>query len=218
MSQNSEPITEVVNEVMNKVKDLYALKRRELTVTSLTSCLRMSYYYITQGKSVSEKMLVGTEHHAFFQRHFTELLKQKGYVCIPEYEVKYWKLRGRADLFCIDKDETGIIFEFKFTTLPYKNNPFYPFWYRQLKYYVALEQVTSGHETIGMLIASSFALDKWVIDIVKVDDPLEVVREMDKRYHDLEEALEKNTPPIAEKGKWCEYCAFRNVCFNQQLV
>ncbi|ADJ54241.1 CRISPR/Cas system associated [Hyperthermophilic Archaeal Virus 1] len=218
MSQNSEPITEVVNEVMNKVKDLYALKRRELTVTSLTSCLRMSYYYITQGKSVSEKMLVGTEHHAFFQRHFTELLEQKGYVCIPEYEVKYWKLRGRADLFCIDKDETGIIFEFKFTTLPYKNNPFYPFWYRQLKYYVALAQVMLKHKIAGILAVSSFALDKWVVDVVEVDKPLEVVSEMEKRYHDLEEALEKNTPPIAEKGKWCEYCAFRNVCFNQQLV
>jgi CRISPR/Cas system-associated exonuclease Cas4 (RecB family) len=139
-------------------------------------------------------------------------------VCWPEYEVKYWKLRGRADLFCVDKDGTGILFEFKFTTLPYKNNPFYPFWYRQLKYYVALEEVSSGHKTIGVLVASSFALDKWIVDVVEVENPLEVVREMDKRYQDLEEALAKNIPPIAEKGKWCEYCLWKNQCFNQQLV
>ena len=213
-----EQITEFINDAMNRVKDLYALKRKELTVTSLTSCLRMSYYHIVHGKNVSEKMVIGTEHHAFFQRHFTELIQQKGYECIPEYEVKYWKLRGRADLYCVNKDGVGIIFEFKFTTLPYKNNPFYPFWYRQLKYYVALEQVMTGHKAIGVLIVSSFALDKWVIDVVEVDNPLEVVSEMEKRYHDLEEALNKNTPPMPEKGKWCEYCAFRNMCFNQQLV
>lgn len=213
-----EQITELINEIMNRVKDLYALKRRELTVTSLTSCLKMSYYHITQGKSVSEKMVVGTEHHAFFQRHFMDLLQQKGYTCWPEYEVKYGKLRGRADLFCIGENNLGIIFEFKFTTLPYKNNPFYPFWYRQLKYYVALEEVASGHKTIGILIASSFALDKWVVDVVEVDKPLEVVNEMEKRYHDLEEALEKNTPPMPEKGKWCEYCVWKNQCFNQQLL
>jgi len=213
-----EQLTEFINEVMNRVKDLYALKRRELTVTSLTSCLRMSYYHIVHGKNVSEKMVMGTEHHAFFQRHFTELIQQKGYECIPEYEVKYWKLRGRADLYCVNKDGLGIIFEFKFTTLPYKNNPFYPFWYRQLKYYVALEQAMTGHKAIGVLIVSSFALDKWVIDVIKVDNPLEVISEMEKRYHDLEEALNKNTPPMPEKGKWCEYCAFRNMCFNQQLV
>ena len=213
-----EQITEFINEAMNRVKDLYALKRKELTVTSLTSCLRMSYYHIVHGKNVSEKMVMGTEHHAFFQRHFTELIQQKGYECIPEYEVKYWKLRGRADLYCVNKDGLGIIFEFKFTTLPYKNNPFYPFWYRQLKYYVALEQAMTGHKAIGVLIVSSFALDKWVIDVIKVDNPLEVISEMEKRYHDLEEALNKNTPPMPEKGKWCEYCAFRNMCFNQQLV
>lgn len=213
-----EQLTELINNIMNRVKDLYALKRRELTVTSLTSCLRMSYYYITQGKSVSEKMIVGTEHHAFFQRHFMDLLQQKVYTCWPEYEVKYWKLRGRADLFCIGEDNLGIIFEFKFTTLPYKNNPFYPFWYRQLKYYVALAQVMLGYKIIGMLVVSSFALDKWVVDVVEVDKPLEVVSEMEKRYHDLEEALENNTPPMPEKGKWCEYCIWRNQCFNQQLV
>jgi CRISPR/Cas system-associated exonuclease Cas4 (RecB family) len=213
-----EQITEIVNEVMKRVKDLYALKRREITVTSLTSCLRMSYYYITQGKNVSEKMVIGTEHHAFFQRHFIDLLQQKGFVCWEEYEVKYWKLRGRADLFCVDKDGTGILFEFKFTTLPYKFNPFYPFWYRQLKYYVALEEVSSGHKTVGVLIASSFALDKWVVDVVEVENPLEVVKEMDKRYQELEEALAKNAPPMPEKGKWCEYCVWKSQCFNQQLV
>jgi CRISPR/Cas system-associated exonuclease Cas4 (RecB family) len=200
------------------MKDLYAIKRRELTVTSLTSCLRMSYYYITSGKTVSEKMIWGSEHHAFFQRHFADLLQQKGYTCFSEYEVKYWKLRGRADLYCIDRNGLGIIFELKFTTLPYKNNPFYPFWYRQLKYYVALEKVQTGHETIGILIVSSFALDKWVIDTVEVDEPLEVVREMDKRYQELEEALSKNIPPRPERGNWCEYCGFKNVCFNQQLI
>ena len=213
-----ESITNLINDVMNKMKDLYTLKRRELTVTSLTSCLRMSYYYITQGKNVSEKMIMGTEHHTFFQRHFIDLLQQKGFACIPEYEVKYWKLRGRADLFCVDRDGLGIVFEFKFTTLPYKSNPFYPFWYRQLKYYVALNEVASGHKTIGILLVSSFALDKWVVDVVEVDDPLKVVSEMEKRYHDLEEALSKNEPPMAERGKWCEYCVWRNQCFNQQLV
>ena len=213
-----EQITEIVNDLMNKMKDMYASKRKELTVTSLSSCLRMSYYYATQGKTISEKMVVGTEHHAFFQRHFMDLLTQKGYTCWGEYEVKYWKLRGRADLFCVDKDGLGVIFEFKFTTLPYKNNPFYPFWYRQLKYYVALEQVSTGHNTIGVLVVSSFALDKWVIDMVKVDNPLEVVKEMDRRYTELEEALNKNTPPIPERGKWCEYCVWRQTCFNQQLV
>jgi CRISPR/Cas system-associated exonuclease Cas4 (RecB family) len=213
-----EQIYELVNDIMNKVKDLYVLKRRELTVTSLASCLRMSYYHITQGKSISEKMVVGTEHHAFFQRHFTDLLQQRGSICWPEYEVKYWKLKGRADLFCINQDGIGIIFEFKFTALPYKSNPFYPFWYRQLKYYVVLEKITSGHETIGVLIASSFALDKWVVDVVEVENPLEVVREMDRRYQELEEALAKNTPPVPERGKWCEYCAWKNLCLNQQLV
>jgi CRISPR/Cas system-associated exonuclease Cas4 (RecB family) len=203
---------------MEKMKNLYALKRRELTVTSLSTCLRMSYYYVVHGKAVSEKMVWGSEHHAFFQRHFMELLEEKGFTCIPEYEVKYWRLRGRADLFCIGRDGTGIIFEFKFTTLPFKSNPFYPFWYRQLRYYVALEKVQSGHETIGILIVSSFALDKWVIDTVKVDDPLEVVREMDRRYQELEEALNKNVPPRPERGNWCEYCAWKQVCLNQQLI
>jgi CRISPR/Cas system-associated exonuclease Cas4 (RecB family) len=213
-----EQITEFINELMGKMKDLYVLKRREITVTSLSSCLKMSYFYAVQGKSVSEKMIVGTEHHAFFQRHFEDLLQQKGYTCIPEYEVKYWKLRGRVDLFCIGKDGAGIIFEFKFTTMPYKSNPFYPFWYRQLLYYVALEEITSSHKTVGVLIVSSFALDKWVVDAVKVDDPLNVVREMDRRYQELEEALNKNSPPRPEKGNWCEYCVWKNQCFNQQLL
>ena len=74
-----EQITEIVNNLMNRMKDLYALKKRELTVTSLSSCLRMSYYYATQGKTMSEKMVAGTEYHAFFQRHFMDLLAQKGY-------------------------------------------------------------------------------------------------------------------------------------------
>jgi CRISPR/Cas system-associated exonuclease Cas4 (RecB family) len=213
-----EQITEIINDVMNKVKDLYALKRREITVTSLTSCLRMSYYYITQGKSVSEKMIRGTEHHAFFQRHFIDLLQQRGFTCWEEYEVKYWKLRGRADLFCVDKDGLGMLFEFKFTTLPYKNNPFYSFWYRQIKYYVALGQLMTGHKVVGLLVASSFALDKWVVDVVEVDDPLKVAAEMDKRYRELEESLAKNMPPMPEKGKWCEYCVWKNQCLNQQLV
>jgi CRISPR/Cas system-associated exonuclease Cas4 (RecB family) len=213
-----EQIINLINDVMNRVKDLYSLKRRELTVTSLTSCLRMSYYYIIQGKSVSEKMIVGTEHHAFFQRHFIDLLQQKGFTCWDEYEVKYWKLRGRTDLFCVDKDGLGIIFEFKFTLQPYKSNPFYPFWYRQLRYYVALEKAISGHEVVGILIASSFALDKWIIDIIKVENPLEIIREMDKRYQELENALLNNTPPIPERGKWCEYCSIKQVCLNQQLM
>jgi CRISPR/Cas system-associated exonuclease Cas4 (RecB family) len=213
-----EQIAELINDIMNRVKDLYALKRREVTVTSLSSCLRMSYYHITQGKSVSEKMVIGTEHHTFFQRHFIDLLQQRGFECWEEYEVKYWKLRGRADLFCVNKDGSGILFEFKFTTLPYKYNPFYPFWYRQLKYYVALEEVSSGRKVIGVLIASSFALDKWVVDVVEVENPLDVVGEMDKRYQELEEALAKNTPPMPERGKWCEYCLWRSQCFNQQLA
>ena len=213
-----EKVVELINDVMNKVKDLYELKKRELTVASLSSCLKMSYYYITQGKAVSEKMMAGTEHHAFFQRHFADLLQQGGFVCWPEYEVKYWKLRGRADLFCVDRDGLGMLFEFKFTTLPYKSNPFYPFWYRQLRYYVALEEVSSGHKTIGVLIVSSFALDKWVVDVVEVENPLEVVREMDRRYQELEEALSRNTPPMPERGKWCEYCVWRYQCLNQQLV
>jgi CRISPR/Cas system-associated exonuclease Cas4 (RecB family) len=213
-----EQITELINDVMVKVKNLYEQKRRELTVSLLAQCLRMSYYYVTRGKDVTEKMVAGSEHHAFFQRHFTELLQERGFICWEEYEVRYWQLRGRADLFCVDKDGLGIIFEYKFTTLPYKNNPFYPFWYRQLRYYVALEKTSSGRETVGVLIASSFTLDKWIIDIVKVDDPLEVVREMDRRYQELSEALDRNEPPLPERGKWCEYCSVRQVCLNQQLV
>jgi len=213
-----EKVIGLINDVMNKVKDLYELKKRELTVASLSSCLKMSYYYITQGKSVSEKMVIGTEHHAFFQRHFTDFLQQSGFVCWPEYEVKYWKLRGRADLFCVDRDGLGMLFEFKFTTLPYKSNPFYPFWYRQLRYYVALEEVSSGHKTIGVLIVSSFALDKWVVDVVEVENPLEVIREMDRRYQELEEALAKNTPPMSERGEWCKYCTWKNQCLSQQLI
>jgi hypothetical protein len=73
-----EQITEIVNDLMNRVKDLYASKRRELTVTSLSSCLRMSYYYATQGKTISEKMVAGTEYHAFFQRHFMICLLKRG--------------------------------------------------------------------------------------------------------------------------------------------
>jgi len=211
-------ITNLINELMNSLKELYPIKRREITVTSLTSCLRMSYYYITQGKNTTEKMIMGTEHHSFFQRHFMELLQQKGFVCWDEYEVKYWKLRGRADLFCVDKDGLGIMFEFKFTTLPYKSNPFYHFWQRQLKYYVALDKVAFGHETVGVLIVSSFSLDQWFFDVVEVDNPLNVVSEIDKRYHDLEEALSKNELPVAEKGKWCEYCVWKNQCFNQKLI
>jgi CRISPR/Cas system-associated exonuclease Cas4 (RecB family) len=213
-----DEIIELVNDVMSKVKDLYALKRREITITLLASCLRMSYYNVSQGKSITEKMVIGTEHHAFFQRHFEDLLRQKGFTCFPEYEVKYWNLRGRADLFCVNKDGVGIIFEFKFTSVPYKFNPFYPFWYRQLKYYVALEETSSGRKTIGVLIASSFTLDKWIIDVIEVDNPLSVVREMDKRYQELEEALNKGIPPKPERGNWCEYCGWRNHCFNQQLI
>jgi len=35
------------------------------------------------------------------------------------------KVRGRADMVC-EGDDDGIVFEFKFTSVPYKNNPFYP--------------------------------------------------------------------------------------------
>ena len=34
-----EQITEIVNNLMNRMKDLYALIKRELTVSSLSSCL-----------------------------------------------------------------------------------------------------------------------------------------------------------------------------------
>jgi len=169
------------------------------------------------GKEVSEKMIMGSENHAFFQRHLKEEMAKDGYTCYDEYELKYGKVRGRADMVC-EGDDDGIVFEFKFTSVPYKNNPFYPFWYRQLQYYISVAKKTRERKWVGVLIASAFDLSSWLVDVVNVEDPDAVLDMANERYEQLARAFEFNNPPLPEKGKWCDLCTFRNYCFNQKLV
>jgi len=212
-----DEISDKINQIISRIRDIHSEKKREITISNIAGCLRASYYRATMGKEVSEKMIMGSENHAFFQRHLKDEMARDGYTCYDEYELKYGKIRGRADMVC-EGDDDGIVFEFKFTSVPYKSNPFYPFWYRQLQYYVAVAEKTRERKWIGVLIASAFDLSSWLIDVVNVEDPDAVLDMANERYEQLAKAFEFNNPPLPEKGKWCDLCSFRNYCFNQKLV
>ena len=212
-----DKITEKINEIITKVRDRYREKEREITVSRIATCLRASYYTIEAGKEMSEKMIMGTELHTHFQRYLKEEMSREGYECYSEYELKHEKIKGRADMVCIGSN-IGMVIELKFTSMPYKTNPFYPFWYRQLQIYVALAKKELVGKWKGVLIASSFDLSTWLVDVIDVQNPGEVLRTAEERYELLKKALETNAPPPPEKGKWCMHCSFFISCLNQKLM
>ena len=207
-----------IHKILESIRDMIIEKRKEVNISSISSCLRMSYYRATESYAVTEKMIMGSENHAFFERHFARLMEERGYVCTPEKEVEIEGVRGRVDLYC-EKDDVVFVFEFKFTSHPYASNLFFPFWERQLRYYTAAVMSERGDaEVRGYLVASNFEVTQWLIHEVRDADLEQVRREVAARASALRAAYAGGGPPPAEKGPWCGRCAFRVKCFSQQLL
>jgi len=209
---------EDLEQMLEEIRTTATEKKRDVSVSSIARCLRESYYSAVVPKEVTVNMVAGHDRHAFFERHFRELISKRGCVCEPESEVSIGGVRGRADLVCLCGGGVAV-FEFKFTKIPYKLNAYYPFWVRQLRYYVAGVMLDAGYANVkGFLVVFSFELDRFFVEEVTVDNPHEVEEEARRRGAVLRSALERGEPPPRERGKHCDYCAYRQVCLNETLT
>jgi len=209
---------EDLEQMLEEIRSMATEKRRDVSVSSISRCLRESYYSAVMQKEVTVNMVAGHDRHAFFERHFKELLTERGCICEPESEVVIGGVKGRADLVCLCGKQIAV-FEFKFTKVPYRLNAYHLFWVRQLRYYVAGVMLDANYADVkGFLVVSSFELDHFFVEEVTVDSPHEVEEEARKRGATLRSALESNEPPPRERGKHCDYCAYRQICFNETLT
>jgi len=203
-------IVDVLDGILNALKEAYSKKRKDVSISLLARCLRSTWYKIQTGQdTITNAILYGTERHHWMERHLPQELERHGYKCVPEVRVEYGNISGFIDLLCV-KDEKRYVFELKFTSAPHARNAFLEWYRRQLKYYIAVV------DAIGVLILMDFNLERSYRETVILDEvsKRQILAELKERH----EMLKSGVKPPPEVGPWCKFCIFRIQCMTQKLV
>jgi CRISPR/Cas system-associated exonuclease Cas4 (RecB family) len=203
-------IVDVLDSVLNVLKEAYSKKRKDVSISLLARCLRSTWYKIQTGQDiVTNAVLYGTERHHWMERHLPQELEKYGYRCAREVKVEYGGISGFVDLLC-EKDGKRYVFELKFTSAPHARNAFLTWYTRQLKYYIAIV------DAVGVLILTDFNLEHSYREIIVLDEisRMRILAELKERY----EMLKSGVKPPPEIGPWCKSCIFRIQCMTQKLI
>jgi CRISPR/Cas system-associated exonuclease Cas4 (RecB family) len=203
-------VVDILNNVLNVLKEAYSNKRRDVSISLLARCLRSTWYRIQTGQdTVTNAVLYGTERHHWMERHLPQELEKHGYKCVREVKVEYGGISGFVDLLC-EKGGLQYVFELKFTSVPHARNAFLEWYRRQLKYYIAITGA------IGVLILMDFNLEQSYKEIIILSEHEreQMLKELKERY----EALKSGVKPPPEKGPWCKSCLYKLQCLTEKLV
>jgi len=203
-------ILDVLNDVLDVLGKAYGKKRKDVSISLLSRCLRATWFRMQSGQeSVTNAVVYGTERHHWMERHFPAELEKYGFRCSHEVRVEYSGIPGYIDLLC-EKDGTRYVIELKFTSIPSAWNPFVEWHRRQLKYYIAVA------DAVGVLILMDFNLEQSYKEVVTLTgyEKEQVLKELKDRY----ETLKSGSKPPPEKGPWCKSCFFRHQCMTGELV
>lgn len=191
------------------------------TVTELSRCLKQSHYARVKPElKFAVNVIQGIEVHGkLLEKLALTLAEELNMECEPEAYVdgvigENILVNGRADVLC-RKEKKAVVVEVKATHQPSALNPFAPWHKRQLQYYMALLE-HMGYEVSGYLIYLGLDSAERVCCkyIWRADKPdyKAVLNEMRQRA----EALMKGG--IQERGRWCDWCAYRQDCIYAKLV
>jgi CRISPR/Cas system-associated exonuclease Cas4 (RecB family) len=200
----------ILDEVLNTLREAYRVKRRDVSISLISRCLRATWFRIQTGREViTNAMLYGSERHHWMERHFPEMVAQYGFECIPEVRVEYEGISGYIDLLC-EKGGTRYAVELKFTSAPNGQNQFLPWYRRQLKYYIAIINA------VGILILVDFNVEHYYKEVIVLtdDERKQVLKELKERH----EVLKSGREPPPELGPWCKFCHYRLQCFTKRLA
>jgi len=203
-------ILDVLDSVLNALKEAYRSKRQDVSISLLARCLRSTWYRIQTGRDViTNAVLYGSERHHWAERHLPAELEKYGFRCMPEVRVEYSGVSGFIDLLC-EKDGLQYAVELKFTSVPHAGNAFLEWYRRQLKYYIAVVGA------VGVLILMDFNLEQSYKEIIALADHEreQVLKELKERY----EIIKSGLKPPPEKGPWCKFCYYRIQCMAQELA
>jgi CRISPR/Cas system-associated exonuclease Cas4 (RecB family) len=203
-------IVDVLDNVLNVLKEAYSNKRKDASISLLARCLRSTWYKIQTGQdAVTNAVLYGTERHHWMERHLPQELERHGYKCMREVKVEYGGISGFADLLC-EKDGKRYVFELKFTSAPHVRNAFLEWYRRQLKYHIAVV------DAVGVLILMDFNLEQSYKEVITLTDyeKEQVLKELKERY----ETLKSGVKPPPEIGPWCKSCFYKLQCMTGRLV
>jgi CRISPR/Cas system-associated exonuclease Cas4 (RecB family) len=200
-----------ITAAINKAVSIIGEKSlNEVMVTEIAGCLRAAYYGLYVGRPYTEKMVMGLDNHQFFANQLAKAIKMvDGVDCALEYEVSRGVVRGRVDLLC-----GGEPIELKFTSVPSKSNTFYSHYVKQLMYYMALLGAKTGH-----LVMVSFDFRQHTAETFTLDDEQikKLLEEIDSRSAKLLRAKQLQIEPEPERGPYCGFCRYKNICFNSRL-
>jgi CRISPR/Cas system-associated exonuclease Cas4 (RecB family) len=207
-----------IHDILRLISNEYVESKRKPMASLLSICLRAAVYRARSNEQdfINDKMLYGTENHAWLSRRMVDHMAKRGWRCEPEYKLEIDGIGGRADLYCVNGD-SRLIFEFKFSKNSTVHNPFLPFYRRQLKYYMAIDAKLNGGMPKGVLLVMDFMLRTWYIEIVDSVDVDATLNDMRKRAAVFEESIANGTLPPREEGPHCNYCSFKRVCYSAQL-
>jgi len=194
-----------VNRWLLKASESFrVLSREEVTVTEVaTPCLRRSYYsrVRTSPPSPAEFLKsLGNEAHL----KLAEVLRAEG--CEVEVSVALqldgFKLRGRVDALCSEKDGEVVV-EFKVTNeLPEKP---YEAHVLQVQAYLLMLRLERGYIVY-------LSRTNGRVRVFKVERNGRALKLLVERARQLYEALVKSSPPPPERGPWCRDCPYHIVC------
>jgi CRISPR-associated protein Cas4 len=190
--------------LLKAAESLKILLKDEITVTEVASpCLRKSYYLRTRSSPPSPaeflKML-GNEVHL----KLAEVLESEG--CDVEVSVGLqlggFKLRGRVDALCPEKDGEVVI-EFKsvneLPAEPYQSHLL------QLQAYLLMLKLE-----LGYLVYLSRASGR--VKVFKVGRDGRALKQLVERARQYHKALAEQRPPPPERGPWCSGCPYTLSC------
>ncbi|MEM0239775.1 MAG: PD-(D/E)XK nuclease family protein [Ignisphaera sp.] len=207
-----------IKDTINRVQEI---RKNRISISEISKCLRYSYYSYIHPQKISDKALIGIEYHNTFISIFAEKLENSGLICEQEYHL-YSDLVGiRIDLLCLDKYLEPYMFEFKFTSVPYENNPYFSWYERQLKYYMALLlDIEQRKKVYGYLVLVNHDLSDYRVYKYEMnsEEKNSVIEEIKYRIEVLRKAKTENIIPPQEKGKYCNTCPYRGICFNKTLL
>jgi len=211
----SSDILETIREVMYEASAVAERKAREVSISSIAWCLRAWAFKIDKNsdRSVSEKALIGIEHHGWFNKLISSLLSKRGWRCTTEAKVQYGDLQGRVDIYCLNGQQR-ILIEVKYTDHVKANNPFLHWYRKQIKYYTAIDAYDKGCCPVGVLLVTSFTGKIWIAEVVDRIDVEATLREIEERSSILNRYLTEGVLPPKEKGAWCRFCRYADVCEN----
>lgn len=213
-------LTDILHTIISQLRELnIEYKKNRISYSELAYCLRASYYGAIYGKEITDKILLGIDKHDWTERHMAELLSPY-FKCTSEYSIEYNNIKGRIDLLCTDSNNNAYVIELKFSSNATHTNPLIPFYIRQLKYYMA-SLYNQGYKNVsGILLLMSFNYETHYIKILQLDpnEVEEILSDLEKRAKILMQSKQTNTPPMREKGNWCNICGFRSICFNESLI